>query len=659
MSNNDRYTMADSDGKIMDFTEQQKRCIDYDADSVLVIKGTAGSGKSMMVLKRALEYRKELIDTYSEDRIGIMTYTKTLAQGIRNVLEENGIHLVTSQKRTGSTDEEEYIPTDDYITVSHVDQYLVRLCKDLRTLPGMSPRGSEKYRNKCYISEEKIKTKTCTDKDRLELVQNVLSKFSHLDHPYYHRSAEFWAEEILWMYQNGIVDDDDRDKYLSMSREGRCKKYNVHMGKTGRQIAFRIFCEYNRLLVDRKLTEWDREYAILYRTKADEIPLDYKFEYLLIDEAQDLSLIKMKLLLKLAVGRIDIAMDKNQSIYGHRWSFKRDLGITPHVKKLNVVFRGTKEIDLFSSDLKKVDDSILEEDDIYENETSPRPGPKPLIIKCIDQASQMEFIRRTAHQLLKNEKKSTVAIICPDYEHLYQFQDELVKYGVKCDFFRDKEFNAFSHGIKLITTYSAKGLGFTNVIVPYFEEGVYPPSVESVINSLINNQDQESEKVDYETAIAESISEYRRLVYVGITRAKVQVIMTYAGEPSRFINEFDPDHYELKNEALKTVTDPAIHYVGRTNPQLNDVSYESITHESPSSSTPDKENSVGDEIVNVLNANKVKFIDNRSKNGCLWVPDIGYAFKTIEDLRKKGYKFKYSRNGSRNTEYKPAFYYDG
>ena len=135
MSNNDRYTMADSDGKIMDFTEQQKRCIDYDADSVLVIKGTAGSGKSMMVLKRALEYRKELIDTYSDNRIGIMTYTKTLAQGIRNVLEENGIHLVTSQKRTGSTDEEEYIPTDDYITVSNVDQYLVRLCKDLRTLP--------------------------------------------------------------------------------------------------------------------------------------------------------------------------------------------------------------------------------------------------------------------------------------------------------------------------------------------------------------------------------------------------------------------------------------------------------------------------------------------------------------------------------------------
>lgn len=641
----DKYSMVDSDGKRMGFTEQQKKCIDYDADSILVIKGTAGAGKSMMVIKRALEYRKELIQSKSEDRIGIMTYTKTLAQGIRQVFEKNGVHLIEDRKGFGSNEDDDYAPYDDYIKVSNVDLYLSKLCSDLRTLSGSGMRSKR---------PEQISNEV-----RLELVQTVLSTFSDLDHPYYRRSAEFWAEEILWMYQNGIVDDDDKDKYLSMSREGRCKKYNVHMGRTGRLIAFRIFCKYNQLLVERNLLEWDREYANLYRTKADEIPLDYKFEYLLIDEAQDLSLIKMKLLLKLAVGRIDIAMDKNQSIYGHRWSFKRDLGITPHVKKLNVFFRGTKEIDLFSSDLKRVDDSLLEEEDIYENEMSPIPGPKPWIIKCVDQASQLEFICRTALQLLNYSEQSNVAILCPDHKHLHQFQKELLKYGVRCEFFKDKDFNTFSHGIKLITNYSAKGLGFVNVIVPYFEEGVYPPSSESVINSLINNPDQDSEKVDYETAIAETNSEFRRLVYVAITRAKIQLVMTYAGEPSRFINEFDPEHYELMNEALKTVVDPAIHYDGGAKTQRNAISHESVTPESSTSINSMSDNTEKDEIVASLNANKVSFIDNRSKNGCLWVPDVGYAFKTIEDLRKKGYKFKYSRNGSRNTNYKPAFYYDG
>ena len=94
--------------------------------------------------------------------------------------------------------------------------------------------------------------------------------------------------------------------------------------------------------------------------------------------------------------------------------------------------------------------------------------------------------------------------------------------------------------INLMTMHAAKGLEFDVVFLPGWEEGLFP------------HQKSLEEKGDF------ALEEERRLAYVGITRAKKEVYLSFAMKrayhgdwmdalPSRFINEI-PDEGVEKNE---------------------------------------------------------------------------------------------------------------
>ena len=87
----------------------------------------------------------------------------------------------------------------------------------------------------------------------------------------------------------------------------------------------------------------------------------------------------------------------------------------------------------------------------------------------------------------------------------------------------------------MMTLHSAKGLEFPTVVLAGLEEGLFPHS---------RSRDDEAE-----------LEEERRLCYVGITRARKQLVLTSAArrrvfgeyqntEPSRFIEEIPADLIE-------------------------------------------------------------------------------------------------------------------
>jgi len=89
-----------------------------------------------------------------------------------------------------------------------------------------------------------------------------------------------------------------------------------------------------------------------------------------------------------------------------------------------------------------------------------------------------------------------------------------------------------SEAVHLMTLHSAKGLEFTNVFIVGLEEGILPHS-----RSLLSPQEMEEE---------------RRLMYVGITRAKEKIYLLFTSErniygsvqsnsPSRFLDDI-PEH---------------------------------------------------------------------------------------------------------------------
>jgi DNA helicase-2/ATP-dependent DNA helicase PcrA len=99
----------------------------------------------------------------------------------------------------------------------------------------------------------------------------------------------------------------------------------------------------------------------------------------------------------------------------------------------------------------------------------------------------------------------------------------------------DKEQGKQDPKVMMMTLHSAKGLEFPTVVLAGLEEGLFPHS---------RSRDDEAE-----------LEEERRLCYVGITRARKQLVLTSAArrrvfgeyqntEPSRFIDEIPADLIE-------------------------------------------------------------------------------------------------------------------
>jgi DNA helicase-2/ATP-dependent DNA helicase PcrA len=82
------------------------------------------------------------------------------------------------------------------------------------------------------------------------------------------------------------------------------------------------------------------------------------------------------------------------------------------------------------------------------------------------------------------------------------------------DSLRERFGSSAGRGVHLLTLHRAKGLEFEAVYLPHLEEGELP-----------------NRRAD--------VDEERRLLYVGLTRAKRHLLVTWGAKPSRFLRELD------------------------------------------------------------------------------------------------------------------------
>ena len=86
------------------------------------------------------------------------------------------------------------------------------------------------------------------------------------------------------------------------------------------------------------------------------------------------------------------------------------------------------------------------------------------------------------------------------------------------------EHNNFSDGkVKLMTVHATKGLEFDCVIIPGLEEGSFP--MKGTINRVVENTNSSKFYIENREDLHED--EERRLLYVGMTRAKRYLYLTY------------------------------------------------------------------------------------------------------------------------------------
>ncbi len=175
-------------------------------------------------------------------------------------------------------------------------------------------------------------------------------------------------------------------------------------------------------------------------------------------------------------------------------------------------------------------------------------APHRLVMRIITDTSYEDWLRNNSKSpKAADDRISTIMEIVEWVKKLYddgegkeELSDIIAHMSLVDMLERNEEEDAEFDAVTLMTLHSAKGLEFPYVFMIGVEEDILPHQ-----NSLEG----------------EGIEEERRLTYVGITRAKERLFMSYAKsrdrygekiscEPSRFLDELPLEHLEWENKIV-------------------------------------------------------------------------------------------------------------
>lgn len=193
--------------------------------------------------------------------------------------------------------------------------------------------------------------------------------------------------------------------------------------------------------------------------------LNRKWDVAVVDEVQDLTTKEWKLLKKLA-GKIIALGDFNQKIYDtdlDRNHVVRDA----QQESLTDIFR-------FHKNIAKLAGSFAKNGDDLEQKVTKVEQKEPIIIDVNFRHEEADKVVEVLNTLRNH--RSRIGIIAPSKERLQSLFEDLSGRGVEASFFMDnrdlKHYDFTSNVPLLITSHSAKGLEFENVIVLGFDSDI-------------------------------------------------------------------------------------------------------------------------------------------------------------------------------------------
>ncbi len=315
------------------------------------------------------------------------------------------------------------------------------------------------------------------------------------------RRLEFFVEEIQWLEQHGIQ---SVETYVAAERIGRATS---RVERTVRPLVYQIYEEYRaRRGKTGRRYDWD-DLATAVRQELELDPLPRRYRHVVIDEGQDFSPEMIRSLVEAvpADGSVTFFADVAQQIYGHRMSWRSSgLRITSPVEfKEN--YRNTKQIAqlaLAVSDMPYYKDIP----DLVEPRSPTADGPRPVLVSCLSDESEIRLITQQARGASSTQ---SVAILFRHHADGAELRRQLPS---AVNLVEEREGWHAGPGIHLGTFHAAKGLEFDTVIIPYFTAARFPDPLEIAIHG------------EEEASVREG-----RLLYVGVTRARSNLIITYTG----------------------------------------------------------------------------------------------------------------------------------
>lgn len=479
----------------MKLTQQQQGCVNFSEDKDLVVRGIAGSGKSLVLANRAVHLVRRGREMGKRPTVAFLTYARTLVGFTNEFVKSCG---------------EEY---QEAITISSVDSVIFQLYKTMF--------GFKRF--------------TYDDKDLLPelgltIDDLVREKKAEADFRFFDSTRrEFLLEEMKWMKEHSFSDS---EQYVTCVRKGRG---TVVVRRTERPLIFLVYDGFYKRLERRGILTVELAANKIIANR-DRIPENLRYDFVMIDEAQDLSLIKLLVAKALAKRSMTIAADFAQKIYSTGFTWK-ELGLEIRgnaSQKLGETYRNTLQIAKLAAGLSSRNTEEKDEDYITPPQSFPtREGPKPKLFYMGSHSMQQKAVIDLIRAVRSGAPEDTVAVLARSGRQLWKLKKWLTDAGISFDAVdRTQQGLVTTPGVKVVTYHSSKGLEFDRVILPMVDDGIFPS--------------REGTPEDME----DEMNKARNLLFVGMTRARTWLYMFTTdgvdGQPSPLFEEMDKSLMDVK-----------------------------------------------------------------------------------------------------------------
>lgn len=478
--------------KLINLTEEQKKCVQFTPKGELLIRGIPGAGKTTILLARAL-YLNETETAGKGQNVLFLTYNRALSTYIKQLAKKTTTHTPV-EALTFHTWGAQILKDIGVLNTRNIG-------KEQEAMIAFAKRTVAKYGDTDFPN---IKAKTPKGQE------------FHL--------IKFLKEEVSWIKKNNM---NERTKYLNCVRTGRGTQ--IQVTKLHRESIFDVYEKYQSILAGKRAHDFD-DIALLLQVHERRIPANKRPLHILIDEAQDLNPAQFKVIKLLSVKSLTIAADKGQQIYRSSFTWKSvniDIKGTRN-KMLNKSFRSTKQIIQLAKSLQAHDKALLNDSEFLPSSEPDINGPIPTLSMVTSAADEIKQLIKEIKSLITKFPNNTIGVIASTNDRLDELSNALTEAKIAAVKIKSDEADFLTQGVKLVSFHSSKGLEFDHVIVTNLQEGKLPAK-------LADPGDDPDAHLATE----------RRKLYVALTRARLSLSLIAVTPISPFVRELDSKLYKI------------------------------------------------------------------------------------------------------------------
>lgn len=485
-----RFKEGDLLGFLLRLDEDQLKLTQWALRGPTMVRGGAGTGKSTVALYRV----KALLErpgASGAERVLFTTYTRALLTVTQQLLEQL---LTADQLRR--------------VEIATCDQVAWRIVAKARKI------GTPESDGDALRRLAKLRAKHIPGGSAFE---------SRLRARALERLTDGWLlEEFDWIIEGrGFT---SLTEYQAAARPGR----GLPLNERARAAVWEVYKAFSMNAGER--------YPALRREALRllaEDPHARRYDYVIVDEAQDLSPISLALMAEVCetAEGLFFAADNKQSLYSRNYSWSSAhprLQFRGRTALLSRNYRSTREIDraAFSVLVAEGNEELVVSDSVHE-------GPLPVLVRDINPERQAAWISRFVRQMARHLhlKASAAAVLVPAAAAGETLASELQAEGLEARFFSGRDMDLKADVVRVLTFHAAKGLEFPIVIVAGLDTGSWP------VPEDFDEPDLFAERARYE----------RRVLYVGLTRA-MRGLMLLVPEGCRHpaIVDLDDNHWHVE-----------------------------------------------------------------------------------------------------------------